>query len=362
MTRYEAYIDKTWREHGLAYVIVVRKRENGLADYGMFSVDLWCLGVKDAWTGCDLPQAELDNFIQSQLSESVREAIHPACAKKLIEGTVAYAEGLGFAPHREFRKARRVLSGLDTSVCPMEFNYGRDGRPCYVRAESDSEERVDRVLAILEARLGQDGFDFEDFEEDDDEISTLRDHLKAWLDAEPPNVPRFYAVSGMMTALHICPGLVSPMQLMEELWGEEGRVWANDEELRKFTSLFTNYWNYIGDLVFAAAASDATPEDQPIDLWADELPGDDPLPMMAAMVEWALGFLRTTELWPDAWKDALDRPDLAPHWEVVRWWADFVDEENRDRITNAAESTPSRTMTKSIVALSRALRPQSGNS
>lgn len=361
MTRYDAYIEKTWREHGLAYIIVVRKRDNGLADYGMFSVDLWCLGVRDARAECDLPREELDNFIDGHLGESSRESIHPACAKKLIEGALAFAERLGFAPHRDFRKARRVLSGLDVSVCPMEFTYGRNGRPCYVRDEVDSDERVGRILAMLKARVGPDGYDFEE-EDAEESISDLRDEFRDWLHAAPPDVPRFYAVSGMMTALHICPGLVSPMELIGKLWGAEGRIWADDEELQEFTALFTNYWNYIGDLVFAAAAPDATPEDQPIDLWAEELPEDDPLPMMAAMMEWALGFVRTTELWPDAWNDALERPDLAPHWEVVRWWADFVNEENRDRIADAAESTPSRTMTKSVVALTRALRPRTDKS
>ena len=48
MTRYEAYIDKRWREHGLAQVVVVRRRDNGLVDFGVFQVDLWCLGVRDA--------------------------------------------------------------------------------------------------------------------------------------------------------------------------------------------------------------------------------------------------------------------------------------------------------------------------
>jgi hypothetical protein len=48
MILYEAYIEKGWKEHGLAYDEVVRTRESGLADYGIFEVDLWCLGVKDS--------------------------------------------------------------------------------------------------------------------------------------------------------------------------------------------------------------------------------------------------------------------------------------------------------------------------
>jgi yecA family protein len=357
MTRYEAYVEKSWREHGLAHVVVVRNRPDGLADFGMFQVDLWCLGVKEAQGETDVPQEALQEFLADHVNESNRESIHPACAKKLIEGAIAYAEKLGFAPHRDFRKARRVLSSLDAELCPTEFTYGHDGRPHFVRDEDDSDERVARILAILRARVGPEGFDYEDFDYEDG-ITELRKNLMEWLEEEPDEVPRFYALSGMITALHVCPGNVPPTELIEALWSEaEERVWADKAELQEFTDLFTDYWNYIADRVRDAAAPDADQDEQPIDMRPEDLPEDDPLPMAAASMEWALGFMRTTELWPDEWGDALERPELAPHWEVVGWWANFIDEANRDRIADAAEGTPSRTMAKSIIALARALRP-----
>lgn len=356
MTRYEAYVEKSWREHGLAHVVVVRNRENGLADYGMFQVDLWCLGVKEAQGETEVPSEALREFLEEQLSETMRESIHPACAKKLIEGAVAYAERLGFAPHRDFRKSRRVLSSIDSALCPTEFTYGHNGRPRYVRSKDDSDDRVHRVLAILQAKVGPEGYDYEEFEYEDG-IAALREDLKDWLAAEPDEVPRFYALSGMITALHVCPGQISSTELIDALWTEVGgRVWVDAEEFQEFTDLMTDYWNYLADRVRDAAAPDATEGDQPIDIRPEELPEDDPLPMAAASMEWALGFLRATERWPGKWGDALERPDLVPHWEVVRWWADFVNEESRDRIADAAEGTPSRTLAKSVVALTRALR------
>lgn len=358
MTRYEAYVEKSWREHGLAHVVVVRRRENGLADYGMFQVDLWCLGVKEAQGETDVPSEALDEFLEEQLSQTQRESIHPACAKKLIEGAVAYAERLGFSPHRDFRKARRALSGVDAALCPTEFTYGHEGRPRYVPAEEDSEERIERVLAILEARVGPEGFDYEEMDQDEG-IAALRDDLKAWLDDEPEGVPRFYMVSGMITAALICPNEVSFNELIQELWADVGeRVWTDGAEFQEFADLFTDYWNYLATRVREAASANTEADQQPIDIWPEELPEDDPLPITAASVEWASGFLRCTEIWPEAWADALQRPELAPHWEVLRWWADFVKEDNRNRIADAAEATPSRTLTKSVVALTRALRPE----
>lgn len=360
MERTEAVIEKTWREHGLAHLFVVRRRSDGSADIGFFLVDVWCLGVKDAFSDAAVPESELEAYIAERLPESGSERIHPACAKKLIEGAIAYAERLGIAPHRDFRKARRVLSGIDASLCPTDFTFGRDGRPCFVRGPHDSDERVDRVLALLTARCGEDGYDFEDDSAaEEDDLLAMRNDLIAWLDAEPEEMPRFYRFSGMVTALQICPQVVPPAKLLEAFWGPAKRDWADESELQDFTAMLLAYWNYAGALVDAHLAPDAEPGDQAIDVWADDFPEDLTLAYAVAMVDWAGGFMQTTELWPEAWGDALQRPELAEHWEVVRWWAEFVGTGNKDRIADAAEADPPRTIGTSVTALARALRPPS---
>ena len=102
---------------------------------------------------------EWNELIEERLPVNFRETFDPACAKKLVEGALAYAESLGFAPARDFRKARRVLSGIDASACPLDFTFGRDGKPCYVEGPDDTPERVDRVLAVLNGRFGEDGYE-----------------------------------------------------------------------------------------------------------------------------------------------------------------------------------------------------------
>jgi len=118
MTRHEAYVEKGWEEMGLAHLFVSRIREDGSADFAMFLVDLFCLGVKDASFEADVGERYLKELVEERLPEDYRERIHPACAKKLIEGALAYAESLGFTPHRDFRKARKVLNGIDASAAP----------------------------------------------------------------------------------------------------------------------------------------------------------------------------------------------------------------------------------------------------
>lgn len=362
MTRYEAFLDKDWRELGIANIIVIRVHGDGSADFGAFLVDLLCLGVKDAVSDFDIMEAELRDHLDLRLPPESREAIHPACAKKLIEGAIAYAKDLGFAPHRDYRKARRVLSGLDASMCPTVFTYGENGKPCYVRGASDDDKRVDLILNRLEARCGLDGFTFVDASDEDADDLAVRDELRDWLDAEAEDVPRFYHVSGLITGLLLCPQPVGPLQLYELIWSKEERVWEDAEEAQAFGDLLMQYWNHVNTLILDCIAPDAPPDAHPVDIIYEELfdeteeKAEDGMIIAAVSHEWATGFLRATQHQPAAWADALARPDLAPHWEVVRWWAGISQPDSLTKIEAAATATPPRTLTSSIATLARSLR------
>jgi yecA family protein len=213
------------------------------------------------------------------------------------------------------------------------------------------------VLAILEARLGPDGFDFEDPAGDED---GARELFMDWLDAQPGEGARFYEMSGMMTGLLAAPVSIAPLSIIEAMWGPKGPTWADREEAQAFLDLFMGYWNYIAGRVLDTIAQDAPAEEHPVDIRPEELPEGNGLAVAAASVDWAQGFLRTTARWPEAWGDALQRPDLAPHWEVIRWWADLAKPGNLARVQAAAEGAEQRTLAKAVSALVRALRGGKG--
>jgi hypothetical protein len=271
MTRHEAYIGRNWEGMGLAHLLVARIRADGDTDFAVFLVDLFCLGVKDVYFEAGVAESDLKEFVEERLPEDCRERLHPACAKKLIEGAAHYAQSLGFAPHRDFRKGRKVLSGLDATLCPRDFTFGREGRPCYIRGPDDSDERVNRVLAILEARCGADGFDYEDpSDEAEDDALAVREDLLDFLDAEPEEVPRFYEVSGLLTAMLICPTVLSPLKVFDALWGPAGREWKDQAEAGEFARLLMAYWNQLNDLVQDAIRPDAPADAPMIDVWDED--------------------------------------------------------------------------------------------
>ena len=61
---------------------------------------------------------------------------------------------LGFEPHRDFGRARRLLGPWRG---PSPITFGRDGKPYYVNGPYDDPERV---LATLERSVGLDGFHY----------------------------------------------------------------------------------------------------------------------------------------------------------------------------------------------------------
>lgn len=367
MTRYEAFIDRNWRESSIHSIIVARIRSPSDVEIGIFLVDRWCLGIKDAGYRGDQTEADFEDMVGRLLPEETRERIHPAWAKKLIEGAVKYAEGLSFAPHHDYRKARRVLGGIDAGLCTEIFTFGKDGKPCYVAGEFDTPERIERVLAMLKARCGEDGYhyivpqpldDGDDLDEDDEEATgDAREALIDFFASEPDDAPGFFEFSGMVTALHVCPQMIMPGKLLERFWGPAGHEWERREELGEFMASLQLYWNDTADRL--AGSLDAPPEEAwPIDLVEDE--ADDAPVAARSLFLWCRGFMRATIEWPEAWGDALTRTDLAPHWAIVRALADPEGPGNLKRIREVGqrESAEMRgqTLPLAIVALYRALR------
>ena len=73
---YKCLIGADWKLHGLARVIVARSQPNGRLVYGVFLVDLLCLGVKSAFCNAEMTEKEFENiFIPAQFFDTPTEEI-----------------------------------------------------------------------------------------------------------------------------------------------------------------------------------------------------------------------------------------------------------------------------------------------
>jgi hypothetical protein len=144
---------------GLGSVIISRKMPNGEIGFGVFLIDVFCLGVKDAFFSVR-PQGEYESVIGQMSAREGLNLVEPACAVKLIENAAAYARDLGLNPHRDYAFARRIFVNLDSAACSEEFEFGKDGKPRYVAGPHETEADSRRVIDILTKKLGPGGFHY----------------------------------------------------------------------------------------------------------------------------------------------------------------------------------------------------------
>ncbi len=139
--------------NGMANVLVSRKLSNGNVALSVFLLDVYCLGVKDAY--CDIvTPARYEEILDRQFGEHVIERLRPEAARKLVEGAVAYSQDLGFSPHSDYNKAKLIFGDIDASGCADEFEYGDDGKPHFIAGPHDQPWRCRRIMNTLNERLG----------------------------------------------------------------------------------------------------------------------------------------------------------------------------------------------------------------
>ncbi len=156
----DVFISPTIFEQGIGSVVISRDLPAGAIGVGVFLLDVYCLGVKNAFFSIRPGIFQYEDFIEMIRYNQDLEPAEPARGRKLVEDAVEYARGLGFEPQRDYREAAMVLGDIDPSLCREEFTFGQDGKPVYISGPRDSQAMIGRVLATLRQRCGEDGFHY----------------------------------------------------------------------------------------------------------------------------------------------------------------------------------------------------------
>lgn len=160
-------------ERGNGMVILARQQSDGQLAIAAFLLDVFCLGVKEAFFRLFEP-SEFDEYMEVMGQDAPLSAVAPAYARKLLRDTVAYARSIGFEPHPDFAAAESLFGDVSAETCDVSFEFGVDGKPFYVPGPSETEKQIERRLEHLSERLGEDGFDFaleeDDIDEEEEEL------------------------------------------------------------------------------------------------------------------------------------------------------------------------------------------------
>jgi hypothetical protein len=142
---------------GIATVVVSRQEPSGKFTVGIFLLDIFCLGIKNANYKCHLFTEEYEELKEMSMAPYGYKTADLTFAHNLIYGALDYAEELGFKPHPDFSVAEYVLDpGLvDEGIDDIEF--GREGKPYYIAGPFD---QPDRIIKTLQKSVGDGNFHF----------------------------------------------------------------------------------------------------------------------------------------------------------------------------------------------------------
>jgi hypothetical protein len=141
-------------DQGMGQVLVSRQLPDGTVAVGMFLVDMYCLGVKDAF-GRIISRHEYDTRFRTPGPAGRMVPMEPAAARKLVEGAAAYAHDIGFHPHPDYQTARVIFGDIDANHCNDEFEYGDQGKPHFIAGPNDGPARSRQVAATLDHTVGR---------------------------------------------------------------------------------------------------------------------------------------------------------------------------------------------------------------
>jgi hypothetical protein len=147
-------------EVGMGSLVLVRGESPHHMSMGMFLLDAFCLGIKDA-VFRPVDQELLDAYLEgSEASGMPLIEIDPSEARKLLRDLAAWSQSIGCSPHRDFAVVERLFGDVNAEASDAVFRFGQDGKPVYVPGPGETASSVARRVRQLQERLGNDGFSF----------------------------------------------------------------------------------------------------------------------------------------------------------------------------------------------------------
>ena len=93
----ECWITPDWREEGIALLEVLGHVGDGRCAFAAFLVDLWCVGLKDAFGRGDVSEATFrEESLKRWIEQTNGVQIDPGTARRLVAGAIRFGRQNGF--------------------------------------------------------------------------------------------------------------------------------------------------------------------------------------------------------------------------------------------------------------------------
>ncbi len=156
----ECLVSESWQDtNRIAQVVVARQSAEGHIAVGSFLMDLACLGAKNGMLLLFGSKSEYRREFLKPLQEHQKMTrINLDLAAKIVDEGIKYAKSLGLKPHKDARKAMKMLGDARPEDAPENIPVGgKDGKPLFIAGPYDN---TDRIIKILDRNVGPGNYDF----------------------------------------------------------------------------------------------------------------------------------------------------------------------------------------------------------
>src|SRR5579884_1660891 len=162
----ECWVNADWRKQGIASIICLGTAPDGRCAMAGFLVDLWCVGLKDAWGRREIGRADFEEDVLDRWSkrEDVVE-LKEKTARKLVAGGIRFARKNGFRLPPHYDRWVHLLGDLGDLAAADLSDFGVDGKLRYVGTQDFLRQRligctIEQFMARPDVEVVMEGRDF----------------------------------------------------------------------------------------------------------------------------------------------------------------------------------------------------------
>lgn len=155
------WVMEDWQEKGITPVVVARQQETDKVIVAVCLVDLYCLGIKNAYANANISSRKFQSELPNMCS-GAPEPCSVELAHELIYGGMEYAERYGFQPHADFTAqfCDWVLDPPEAHPRTNDVVFGKYGIPFYVSGPYDDKRKINSVINTLTRTAGAGNFTY----------------------------------------------------------------------------------------------------------------------------------------------------------------------------------------------------------
>lgn len=154
---YACLINRDWLDQGKATILLARGLNGCRLNVAAFLVDLWAMGLKDAWGRLELGVGEFEQSVR-RMHGLRMNSIDLDTARHIVYGGIRLACELGFRLPQRHERWTSILGPLARGVEPDRSLFLKNGRICLVGHMRELHERLTGCSA--DAFLGRPDVEF----------------------------------------------------------------------------------------------------------------------------------------------------------------------------------------------------------